>query len=88
MIISRLEIPATCSDLIYVGVVEHESRRVLVVYNISYMLTNKIWRNITIRQIHQTLVPPNFRRLRYMFHLRFPPSRTTAIAATTYVFHW
>ena len=36
---------------------------ILVVYNISYILANKVWRNITIRQ---TLVPPNFRRLRYM----------------------
>ena len=42
------------------------SPRILVVYNISYMLANKVWRNITIRQIHQTLVPPNFRRLRYI----------------------
>ena len=67
MIISGLgqvEIPATCSDLIYVGVAERESGHILVVYNISYMLTNKVWRNITIRQIRQTLIPPNFRRLR------------------------
>ena len=41
------------------------SPRILVVYNIRYMLANKVWRNITIRQIRQTLVPPNFRRLRY-----------------------
>ena len=40
------------------------SPRILVVYNISYILANKVWRNITIRQIRQTLVPPNFRRLR------------------------
>ena len=44
---------------------ERESGRILVVYNNSYMLANKVWRNITIRQIRQTLVPPNFRRLRY-----------------------
>ena len=36
------------------------SPRILVVYNISYILANKVWRNITIRQIRQTLVPPNF----------------------------
>ena len=29
------------------------------------MLANKVWQNITIRQIRQTLIPPNFRRLRY-----------------------
>ena len=29
------------------------------------MLANKVWRNITIRQNRQTLIPPNFRRLRY-----------------------
>ena len=29
------------------------------------ILANKVWRIITIRQIRQTLVPPNFRRLRY-----------------------
>ena len=29
------------------------------------MLANKVWRNTTIRQIRQTLVPPNFRRLWY-----------------------
>ena len=39
------------------------SPRILVVYNISYMLANKVWRNITILQIRQTLVPPNFHRL-------------------------
>ena len=33
------------------------------------MLANKVWRNITIRQIRQTLVPPNFRRLRYIHKL-------------------
>ena len=44
---------------------ERESGHILVVYNISYMLANKVWRNITIRQIRQTLVPPNFHRLRY-----------------------
>ena len=43
------------------------SPRILVVYNISYILANKVWRNITIRQIRQTLVPPNFRRLRYVY---------------------
>ena len=32
------------------------SPRILVVYNISYMLANKVWRNITIRQIRQTFV--------------------------------
>ena len=39
MIISGLvqrEIPATCSDLIYVGVAERESGCILVVYNIGY----------------------------------------------------
>ena len=41
------------------------SPRILVVYNISYMLANKVWRNITNCQIRQTLVPPNFRRLQY-----------------------
>ena len=53
------------ADLIYVDVAECESGRILVIYNISYMLANKVWRNITIRQIRQTLVPPNFRCLRY-----------------------
>ena len=32
------------------------SPRILVVYNISYMLANKVWRNITIRQIRQTFI--------------------------------
>ena len=41
--LSQLEIPATCSDLIYVGVVECEPGHILVVYNISYMLANKVW---------------------------------------------
>ena len=69
MIISgfdQLEISAMCSDFIYVGVAERESGHTLVVYNISYMLANKVWRNITICQIRQTLVPPNFRRSRYL----------------------
>ena len=41
MIISGLgqrEIPATCSDLIYVDVAERESGRILVVYNISWRI--------------------------------------------------
>ena len=59
------EIPFMCSDLIYVGVVERKLGRILVVYNISYILANKVWRFITIRQIRETLVPPNFRRLWY-----------------------
>ena len=78
MIISRLGQPELLqdrrnliSDLIYVGVAECESGRILVVYNISYMLANKVWRNITIRQIRQILVPLNFCRLRYNL-LRLP----------------
>ena len=45
MIISGLgqfEIPAIYSDLIYVGVAECESGCILVVYNISFMLANKV----------------------------------------------
>ena len=55
-----LEIPAMCSNLIYISVAERESGCILVVYNISYMLVNKVWQNIIIRQ---TLIPPNFHRL-------------------------
>ena len=58
--------PPFSNTCIYVGVAECESGRILVVYNISYMLVNKVWRNITIRQICQTLVPLNFCCLRYM----------------------
>ena len=36
------EIPAIYSDLIYVGVAECESGCILVVYNISFMLANKV----------------------------------------------
>ena len=59
--LAQLEIHATCSDLIYVGVAERESGPILVAYNISYMLANKVWRNYTSCQ---TLVPQNFRCLR------------------------
>ena len=59
----------TGADLIYTGVAKRESGHILVVYNNSYMLVNKVWRNITIRQIRQTLVPPNFRRLQYIKYL-------------------
>ena len=40
------------------------------------MLANKVWRNITIRQIRQTLVPPNFHRLRYL-HTHIDTRHTT-----------
>ena len=45
-----------CSDLIYVGEAERESGRILVVYNISYMLAT----------IHHTLILLNFCRLWYV----------------------
>ncbi len=44
MIISGLgqvKIPATCSDLIDVGVAERESGHILVVYNVSYVYVDK-----------------------------------------------
>ena len=42
------------------------------------MLANKVWRNITIHQIRQTLVPPNFRRLWYTAAWSLPLNHTRA----------